>query len=93
MTRPQTIWANFYNITLYKGLLGGGGKISSVHIRILANGFDKASSVARRAKVGSPMAESRGGVLETPARGLGSAVSSPSGVRTEPRPPKDFPAF
>jgi len=55
MIGPQTIWVNYYNITLYKGLWGRGlNKFSSPHRRILVNGFGEARSEARKAKVGGP---------------------------------------
>jgi len=58
------------------------------------------------AKVESPNGRERGDVVGEGAgkeggsqpsphqlEGLGSAVSSPSGVRDEPRPPKGFPVY
>ena len=97
MVGPQTIWVNYYSITL--GIIRGRGvKISSVHYIgiFLANGFGEARSEARSAKVGGLKGRQRGwGSWEGQLESRGSAVSSPSGVRsgTEPRPPKGFPAF
>jgi len=84
MVGPQTIWVNYYNITLYKG----GGKISSVqhiHRRILVNVFGEARSEARRAKVRGPKGRDRewgfcgGAAIPIPTSWVvwGSAVSSP----------------
>ena len=64
MVGPQTIWVNYYNITLYKDYKRGEvNKFSALHRRILINGFGEARSEARRAKVGGPKDRERGEVL------------------------------
>jgi len=59
MVRHQTIWVNYYNITLYKDNKGVLNKFSSLHKRILENRFEEARSEARSATVGGPKGRER----------------------------------
>ena len=88
MVGPQTFWVIYYYkhyIRDYKG--GGVNKFSSLHRRILVNGFG-----AQRAKVGGLKGRERCGALgEGQPDGDGERCNLPySGV---PRSPKGFPAF
>ena len=76
MVGPQTFWANYYNITLYKDYGSGGVKISSVHYkrRILVNGFGEARSEARIAQVVGVIDVLGRGQPATPARESGEAL-------------------